>query len=147
MGKHKEAGIEYGYRKLAAAIVFQAVEDYKEAENTVRGRRTKKHIKDFIHSPFYRLLTDIDPDYLICELEESETRSEYLGDPTIEIMERVYKGDGYLTMPELLLILGKSPKTIDRAIHAGKLVLSATPIRGQNRCVTAESVRRYMGVA
>ena len=67
---HKQSGIDYGYRKLANAIVLQAVEDYREVGNTIKGRRVKRRIEDFFHSPFFGLITDIEPDKLIKHLKE-----------------------------------------------------------------------------
>ncbi len=69
MSKHTKSGIEYGYRKLANAIVLQAVEDYREVGNTIKGRRIKRKIENFFHTPFFGLITDIDPDDLIKHLK------------------------------------------------------------------------------
>ena len=70
MANHKECGIEYGYRKLANAIVLQAVEDYNEFGNTIKGRKVRRSIEGFFHSPFFGMITDIDPDGLIKHLKE-----------------------------------------------------------------------------
>lgn len=78
MAKHIQSGINYGFKKLANAIVLQAVEDYREAGNTVRGRRIKKGVEDFIHSPFFGLITDIDPEELIDYLRELDHTSNYV---------------------------------------------------------------------
>ena len=74
MGRHKEEGIKYGYEKLAAAIIWQGIEDYREAGNTIRGRKIKNKVKDFFHSPLYGVLTGIDPDILIARLRELDSR-------------------------------------------------------------------------
>ena len=74
MGRHKEDGIKYGYEKLAAAIVWQAVEDYREAGNTIRGRKIKNKVKEFFRSPLYGVLTNIDPDILVARLYELDSR-------------------------------------------------------------------------
>ena len=78
MNKHTKSGIEYGYRKLANAIVLQAVEDYREAGNTIKGRRIKRKVEDFFHSPFFGLITDINPDELIDYLKELDHTPEYV---------------------------------------------------------------------
>jgi hypothetical protein len=78
MLKHKKSGIDYGYRKLANAIVLQAVEDYREAGNTIRGRRVKRKVEEFFHSPFFGLITDIDPDKLIDHLKELDHTPYYV---------------------------------------------------------------------
>ena len=78
MSKHKKSGIEYGYRKLANAIVLQAVEHYREAGNTIKGRRVKRKVEEFFHSPFFGLITDIDPDKLINHLKELDHTPYYV---------------------------------------------------------------------
>ena len=71
---HKKSGIDYGYRKLANAIVLQAVEDYREVGNTIKGRRAKRRIESFFRSPFFGLITDIEPDKLIEHLREMDRK-------------------------------------------------------------------------
>lgn len=78
MAKHVQSGINYGFKKLANAIVLQAVEDYREAGNTVKGRRIKKGVEDFICSPLFGLITDIDPEELISYLKELDHTSRYV---------------------------------------------------------------------
>ena len=70
MAKHIQSGINYGYRKLANAIVLQAVEDYNEFGNTIKGRRVRRSIDKFSHSPLFGMITDIDPEELIDYLRE-----------------------------------------------------------------------------
>ena len=78
MAKHVQSGINYGFKKLANAIVLQAVEDYREAGNTVRGRRIKKGVEEFIRSPFFGLITDIEPKELIDYLKELDHAPNYV---------------------------------------------------------------------
>ena len=68
---------ENGYRALAAAIVLQAVNDFKKAaKDYKRGRHKKeamatmKEVVDFIKSDWYNQLTDISPDLVIKKLKE-----------------------------------------------------------------------------
>ena len=69
MAKHVQSGIDYGYKKLANAIVLQAVEDYNEFGNTIKGRKIRRRIDSFFHSPLFGMITDIDPDGLIRHLK------------------------------------------------------------------------------
>ena len=73
-----------GHPALAAAIVRQAVEDYREAERLERGEihysslgiycpaQTKKEIVRFFRSQWYGILCDIDPERIIKKLKEEE---------------------------------------------------------------------------
>ena len=70
-----------GYEALANGIVEQAVKDYRDAL-----RRLKRHpdskaamkeameIEEFFHSPWYGVLTQIDPDYLIDRLRKEAAK-------------------------------------------------------------------------
>lgn len=78
MAKHIQSGINYGYKKLANAIVLQAVEDYNEFGNTIKGRRVRRSIDRFFHSPFFGMITDIDPDELIAYLKELDHAPNYV---------------------------------------------------------------------
>ena len=66
-----------GYSDLANAIVEQAVKDYRAAvhdlkviPNDPRSIRTIRSVERFFHSPWYSMLTDINPDFLIQKLKE-----------------------------------------------------------------------------
>ena len=66
-----------GYQALANGIIDQAVKDYRYAL-----RKLKKHpdskdalaaamkIEEFMYSPWYGVLTQVDPDYLIDRLRK-----------------------------------------------------------------------------
>ena len=66
-----------GYQALANAVIEQAAKDYRDAL-----RRLKRHpdskaamaeameIERFFHSPWFGVLTQIDPDYLINRLRK-----------------------------------------------------------------------------
>lgn len=74
MASLKEEGINYGYKKLADAIVLQAIEDYREAGNTRKGRKIKLSVAKFFYSPLFGMITDISPDELIKHLQELDSR-------------------------------------------------------------------------
>lgn len=68
---------EDGYRALAAAIVLQAVNDFRKAARDYnRGRNKKGNIAtmteviEFINSDWYKCLTDIPPEVVIKKLKE-----------------------------------------------------------------------------
>lgn len=65
------------YEKLANAIVLQAVKDFRDANKKLaKGRKNSvaKDVKNecirFFTSPFFGVLTEIDPEMLIRKLEE-----------------------------------------------------------------------------
>ena len=70
-----------GYQALANAVIEQAVKDYRDAL-----RRLKRHpdskaamaeameIEGFFHSPWFGVLTQIDPDYLINRLRQETVK-------------------------------------------------------------------------
>lgn len=77
---------EVGFQALAAAIVMQAVDDYRYADEYLKGLHVTKseswknryahsaaHTKDevvkFFRSQWYGVLCDIDPDRIIKKLE------------------------------------------------------------------------------
>lgn len=95
-------GIKYGYQLLARAIVKQAVVDYKDAENNAYGRRTRKEVVEFIKSPYFNLLTDIDPEYLLKTINHNESKPMY-------------------NVRELADKYGVSVRTIYRRIKEGKI--------------------------
>lgn len=97
-------GIRYGYQLLAKAIVRQAVVDYRDAENNAYGRKTKKDVVAFIKSPYFNLLTNVDPEYLLKTINHDEKKPMY-------------------NVRELAEKYGVSVRTIYRRIKEGKIVL------------------------
>lgn len=69
--------IEQAYQNLANAIVIQAADDYRNAldgktydrYNHTTPERIIKECKRFFHSSWYRMLTKIDGDFLIEQLD------------------------------------------------------------------------------
>lgn len=64
-----------GYQALANGIIEQAVKDYRAALKILRrhpdskaAMATAMEIEKFFHSPWYGVLTQVDPDYLIRRL-------------------------------------------------------------------------------
>ncbi len=108
---------EYGYVKLGAAIVYKAVEDYKFADNSDLGLMVKKDVVDFIRSPYFRLLTNIDPEYLLRTLGHDDS------------IFKKKKKKAHLrntqSMTELINELAKKydrhPRTIYRMIDDGRI--------------------------
>lgn len=69
------------YEDLANAIIQQAAKDYLHALRTVKRRKNAKEalrealeIEAFFHSPWYRMLTQIDPDYQIKRLRQEAVK-------------------------------------------------------------------------
>lgn len=66
------------YANLANAIILQAVKDFRKCINVVKrnGRnkeqaiREMRRIVEFIKSPWFRVLTNLDPQVLLKKLEE-----------------------------------------------------------------------------
>lgn len=65
------------YEKLANAIVLQAVKDFRDANKKLAKGRKNSAAQDvknecirFFRSPFFGVLTEIDPEMLIRKLEE-----------------------------------------------------------------------------
>ena len=63
------------YNDLANAIVAQAVKDYKRALRQIkrhpdheRAAITKRECEEFFFSEWFRVLTDMDPDYLLKQI-------------------------------------------------------------------------------
>lgn len=147
MDKRKEDAINFGYRKLAGAIVGRAIIDFYEAENTVKGRRIRHDVERFVASPWFQELTELNPDYVLDKLHSSDERFRSLVDPAYNIRKRVESGKGEVSFSELMILFNKSPKTIDRMINDGRLMLSRPPVRGHERMVTAVSVKAYLEAA
>ena len=69
--------MENGYRSLAAAIVLQAIKDYRKAAKRYKAEKAKEkslwemqEITQFIRSGWFRALTDLDPDAVLERLKE-----------------------------------------------------------------------------
>jgi hypothetical protein len=65
------------YEDLANAIVLTAVKDYRDALRKLNKHprnqaalNTKEEVERFFHSSWYKLLTSLDPDMLIKQLNE-----------------------------------------------------------------------------
>lgn len=76
---------DVGYTALAAAIVQQAVEDYRFADRLIKGdikhcstaregnhHSTKREVIAFLRSQWYGTLCDINPERIINKLKEEE---------------------------------------------------------------------------
>lgn len=70
-----------GHQALANAIVKQAAQDYLAALKTLRRHPDSKaamaeamEIEKFFHSPWYGVLTQIAPDYLIDRLRKEAAK-------------------------------------------------------------------------
>ena len=61
---------DYNYKKLADAIIGQAVIDYCNAGDDVRGRRIKKSIEKFARSGLFTILSDMEPDYFLERIKD-----------------------------------------------------------------------------
>lgn len=69
--------METGYTKLANAIILQAVKDYRAALRKLSKHpydnsalSLKRENEQFFRSSGFKDLTDIDPEMLICKLNE-----------------------------------------------------------------------------
>lgn len=70
-----------GHQALANAIVKQAAQDYLAALKTLRRHPDSKaamaeamEIEKFFHSPWYGVLTQVDPDYLMDRLRKEAAK-------------------------------------------------------------------------
>ena len=71
---------EPGWESLANAIVEQAADDYRRSFDkdknyrTVKGKKYKivdrNEVVKFFHSPWYEMLTNVDPDFILSRLDE-----------------------------------------------------------------------------
>lgn len=66
---------------LANAIVEQAVKDYRDALRRLKKNPNSKEamadameVEKFFHSPWYGVLTQVDPDYLIDRLRKEAAK-------------------------------------------------------------------------
>ena len=67
--------IELAYRNLAAAIIIQAVNDYRNALDGVSYNHKPpeaiiKDVESFFHSSYYKKLTNIDGEYILQKLRK-----------------------------------------------------------------------------
>jgi len=69
--------MEDGYRSLAAAIILQAVKDFKKAAKRYKaGKRKEESLREmqevikFVKSEWFKVLTDLDPEIVIKKLKE-----------------------------------------------------------------------------
>ena len=66
------------YKQLAAAIVLQAIDDFKKAAERVRSKkgninmakREMQQVVSFVKSSWFSTLTDIDPEIVLNKLKE-----------------------------------------------------------------------------
>ena len=58
------------YEELANAVILQAIKDYRQLWNFNRNSYAKKELIKFFYSQWYSILTRLDPEYLIEELEK-----------------------------------------------------------------------------
>lgn len=70
-----------GYLMLANAIIEQAVKDYRNALHRLKKNPKSKgaiadamEIEEFFHSPWYGVLTQVGPDYLIDRLRKEAAK-------------------------------------------------------------------------
>ena len=66
-----------GYRELACSIVFQAIEDYRNAYEVLprkKARRVREDIKSFINSPWFGVLCDLSPEQTLAALNKGTRR-------------------------------------------------------------------------
>ena len=73
----KNVGIKNAYEDLANAIVLSGVKEYKHAlsrlqrnPNSESAKCAVKAGEKFLFSPWFEMLTDVDPNYLIRKLKE-----------------------------------------------------------------------------
>ena len=74
-----EQDIEYGYEELANAIIIQAAKDYRSALKRLKknpenkkAATMKRECERFFHSPWYTMLTDVNPNYILNRIREEE---------------------------------------------------------------------------
>ena len=70
-----------GYQALANAIIEQATKDYRDALSRLKRHPDSRaameeamEIEHFFHSPWFGVLTQIDPDYLIKRLRKEAAK-------------------------------------------------------------------------
>ena len=68
-----------GYKDLASAIIEQAVMDLRAARRKLpwckdpqKTMETIMEIEEFFRSDWFRVLTDVDPEYLLRKLKEED---------------------------------------------------------------------------
>jgi len=72
----KQDKINAGYRRLANAVVMQAVKDYRRMLEIHRRNPSDEtaadelgRLEEFFHSQLFGLMADVSPDYLIKKLK------------------------------------------------------------------------------
>ena len=71
-------GIDEGYQSLANAIILQAIKDFRKCLKIVKKNGCKKEealkemqgIVEFIKSPWFKILTNLEPEILLKKLKE-----------------------------------------------------------------------------
>ncbi len=71
--------MQENYEALANAIILRAVKDYRWARRALKrdpedreAEKMKKDAENFLRSPYFRILTNVHPDYLMRKLKEEE---------------------------------------------------------------------------
>ena len=62
------------YERLANAIIIRAIKDYRMKGGTAEANPEKKEIIDWIRSPFFSAITDLNPEVLIGELQKEDKK-------------------------------------------------------------------------
>ena len=73
----KYVGIDRAYENLANAIVISGVKEYKRAlirlkrhPDSEAARQAVRRGERFLNSPWFEMLTNVHPDYLVRKLKE-----------------------------------------------------------------------------
>ena len=71
------------YERLANAIILSAVSDYRAALKRVKRNPKSKtaidealQIEKFFRGPLFGVITNVDPEFLICKLQDEIRQSE-----------------------------------------------------------------------
>ncbi len=60
------------YEKLANAIIMQAIDDYRRMSGTPETNPEKQEIIDWIMSPFFTAITNLNPKWLVVQLKKED---------------------------------------------------------------------------
>lgn len=73
----KYVGIDRAYEDLAHAIIISGVKEYKRAlirqkrhPKSTSAQRAVRVGEEFLYSPWFEMLTNVHPDYLVRKLKE-----------------------------------------------------------------------------
>ena len=73
----KYVGIDHAYEDLANAIVLSGIKEYKRAlirlkrnPDSESAQRAVREGESFLYSPWFEMLTNVHPDYLVRKLKE-----------------------------------------------------------------------------